>query len=389
MGVKVREKKKGSGEWYIFIDYKNKRKAKKIGKDKKLALEAATKIAAKLTLGQLDILDEETIAPTLKEYVSGDNLGWLETRAKLSLKKSTWMSYKHIIENHLLPAMGNKNLDDITSRMVSNLVLKLMKGNLRSGTVKNIKNCLSAIMKQACQDEYIPSNPVTGVIVPRPENERMKREPNPLTWEEKDYFEETFLKYQPQFYPIIVCGLRTGLRIGELLALKWEDIDFFNKTIHVQRNITRCNITTPKSKSSIRMVRMTGYLIEVMKEQQNKAKEAKLKNSWNDMPEWIFFNVDGSYLNYGNFIHRVWNKVMDKSQLQRRTPHDMRHTYATLRLSKGDSLAEVSKEMGHGSPDITYRTYYKWMPKLSVSDIDELDKRMLKNATIRNLSATG
>ena len=65
------------------------------------------------------------------------------------------------------------------------------------------------------------------------------------------------------------------------------------------------------------------------------------------------------------------------------------HTYATLRLSKGDSLAEVSKEMGHGSPDITYRTYYKWMPKLSVSDIDELDKRMLKNATIRNLSATG
>ena len=67
----------------------------------------------------------------------------------------------------------------------------------------------------------------------------------------------------------------------------------------------------------------------------------------------------------------------------------MRHTYATLRLSKGDSLAEVSKEMGHGSPDITYRTYYKWMPKLSVYDIDELDKRMLKNATIRNLSATG
>ena len=146
MGVKVREKKKGSGEWYIFIDYKNKRKAKKIGKDKKLALEAATKIAAKLTLGQLDILDEETIAPTLKEYVSGDNLGWLETRAKLSLKKSTWMSYKHIIENHLLPALGNKNLDEINSRIVSNLVLKLMKGNLRSGSVKNIKNCSAIIL---------------------------------------------------------------------------------------------------------------------------------------------------------------------------------------------------------------------------------------------------
>jgi hypothetical protein len=55
----------------------------------------------------------------------------------------------------------------------------------------------------------------------------------------------------------------------------------------------------------------------------------------------------------------------------------------------GDSLAEGSKEMGYGIPDITYRTYYKWMPKLSISNIDELDKRMLENATGRNLSATG
>ncbi len=64
---------------------------------------------------------------------------------------------------------------------------------------------------------------------------------------------------------------------------------------------------------------------------------------------------------------------MEKSRLRYRTPHDMRHTYATLRLSKGDSLAEVSKEMGHSSSDITYRTYYKWLPRESLTDIDELD----------------
>lgn len=105
--------------------------------------------------------------------------------------------------------------------------------------------------------------------------------------------------------------------------------------------------------------------------------------------EWVFFNADGSYLNYGNFIHRIWNKIVEKAGLERRATHDMRYTYATLRLSKGDSLAGVSKEMGHGSSEITYRTYYKWIPKLSISDIDELDKRMVENATIHNLSATG
>ena len=112
-----------------------------------------------------------------------------------------------------------------------------------------------------------------------------------------------------------------------------------------------------------------------------------MKNAWKELPEWVFPNEEGGFLNYGNFVHRVWNKAIEKSKLRRRTPHDMRHSYATLRLSKGDSLAELSKEMGHSNPDITYRTYYKWMPKESRSNIDELDGG-LENATIRNPSAT-
>lgn len=99
-------------------------------------------------------------------------------------------------------------------------------------------------------------------------------------------------------------------------------------------------------------------------------KEEKLKRGWDDIPEWVFCGETGSFLDYGNFVHRICNRAMEKTGLRRRTPHDMRHTYATLRLSKGDSLAEVSKEMGHGAPDITYRTYYKWLPKESLTDMD-------------------
>jgi integrase len=133
---------------------------------------------------------------------------------------------------------------------------------------------------------------------------------------------------------------------------------------------------------------MTSQLIEILKGHRKAMKEEKLRKKWNSVPEWVFPNQEGSFINYGNFIYRIWNPVMEKSGLGRRTPHDMRHTYATLRLSKGDSLAEVSKEMGHSTTDITYRTYYKWLPKESRSDIDELDKRPENNATIRNLYAT-
>jgi integrase len=120
-------------------------------------------------------------------------------------------------------------------------------------------------------------------------------------------------------------------------------------------------------------VRMTSQLAEILKQHKTRMAERTLKQGWGSMPDWIFTNEDGSPLNYGNFVHRVWDRAMDRSGLRRRTPHDMRHTYATLRLSKGDSLAEVSKEMGHSTTEITYRTYYKWLPRESRSDIDELD----------------
>jgi len=381
MGVKIKERPEGSGIWWLFIDHNGKRKAKKIGRDKRVALEAAKKIEAKLTLGDFNLNEETSIIPTLKEYVDGwtDNtgdkkLGWYEKVAVLSLKNSTYRSYRLIIDYHLIPAFGSKPINEITSGMISDLISKKVKGGLRSGTAKNIKNCLSAILRNAIDpDKLIPSNAARNVRIPKPEDERQSREPDPFTWEERSKIEETFLNLYPGYYPLVICGLRTGLRIGEIIALQWQDIDFFQKLILVQRNITRGKITTPKSKSSRRKVRMSTQLAEILKQHKTRMAERTLRHGWKSMPDWIFVNEDGTPLNYGNFINRVWNRAMDKSGLRRRTPHDMRHSYATLRLSKGDSLAEVSKEMGHATAEITYRTYYKWLPNESNSDIDELD----------------
>ena len=381
MGVKVKEKVKGSGEWWIFIDHKGKRKSKKIGHDKRIAQEAAKKIEAKLTLGEMGLDDQSIKPPTLKEYIDGwkdsdgkAQIGWYEKVALLSLKHSTYRSYRLIIDYNLIPAFGSKALNEITSRMISDLISTKIKAGIRSSTARNIKNCLSAILRHAVSpDDYISSNPARGVPIPKPEDERPSKEQDPFTWKERAKIEDTFLKEYPGYYPLVVCGFRTGLRIGEIIGLQWGDVDFFQKLILVQRNITRGKITTPKSRSSRRHVRMTSQLAEILRQHKIYMTERTLKQGWKSIPEWVFTNEDGAPLNYGNFIHRVWNRAMNKSKLRRRTPHDMRHTYATLRLSKGDSLAEVSKEMGHSTAEITYRIYYKWLPKESRSDIDELD----------------
>lgn len=385
MGVKVKERDKGSGVWWIFINHNGRRKAKKVGKNKAAALDAAKKIEAKLTLGDMDI-DEKNI-PTFKEYINGWNdsngekiMGWYDKVAVLSLKNSTHKGYRVIIEKHLIPAFGKRRLNEITSGMISDYINQKVKDGLKSGTAKNIKNCLSKILSNAVNpDKYIKINEARNVTVPKPEDEGLPEEADPLTWEERTILEKAFYDHYRAYYPLVICGFRTGLRIGEIIGLKWSDIDFIKKLILVQRNVTRCKVTTPKSKAGTRFVRMSSQFVEILKQHKKAMAEKTLNKGWKEMPEWIFSNEIGNHLKYDNFIKRVWNNAMDKSELRRRTPHDMRHTYATLRLSKGNSLAEVSKEMGHGKADITYKTYYKWMPSESKSNIDELDYAPMQN----------
>ena len=240
-----------------------------------------------------------------------------------------------------------------------------LQGGLRSQTVRNIKNCLSFILQYVYKpDGYLDSNPARGVLVPKPEDERVKCA-DPFTWQDRQTIEDCFKKHFPQYYCFVLTGFRTGLRVGELAALQWKDIDFKNRLIQVTRNVTRGKVTTPKSKSSIRSVRMTKTLVQQLKALLQNRKEEKLRLGWKETPEWVFCNSQGNLIQYSHFVNRVWNRAMQKTGLRRRTPHDMRHTYATLRLSKGDSPAEVNKEMGHASAETTYRTYYKWLSQES------------------------
>ncbi|MFH0824102.1 MAG: site-specific integrase [Pseudomonadota bacterium] len=356
MGVQVKERPKGSGTWWVFINHQGRRKAKKIGRDKKTAVEVAKKIEARLVLQQygLDSEKETEIIPTLKQYVEGWkgadgdlHIGWMDKYARLALKRSTYHTYHHALRGHLIPEFGETPINEITSRKIGDFVVKKFNQDLRSQSIKNLKNCLSSILRYAkTPDGYIETNPARGIMVPIPEDERASRIPDPLSWEDREILEGAFRQYTPRYYPLVLAGFRTGLRIGELIALQWGDIDFHHRLMLVQRNVTRNRITTPKSKSSVRQVRMTAHLVAELQDLRLRQKEEKLKKGWGDLPEWVFCNESGDYVNYYHFVNRVWNRTMEKSGLRRRTPHDMRHTYATLRLSKGDSLAEVSKEMG-------------------------------------------
>lgn len=370
MGVTVREKQAGSGEFWVFVYNNGQQTSRKIG-DKKLAVHIAEKLEKQLAENKVGLIPGKATCPTFKEYA----LSWLETQAKLSFKGSTYNSYGLILKRYLIPEFGAMQLTEITPRDVSQFIYGMFQSDHRSNTARNAKNCLSGILQHAAsEDGYIKSNPARGVKVPTPEGEIPARVPDPFTFDERDHFETVVQKNSPiLMYPMVVVGFRTGLRIGELLALQVGDIDFFNGLIQVQRNISRGRITSPKSKASKRLVRMSPEVTAIMKVQVRRVKELRLKNMWSDL-QWIFPNPEGSYYTYSGII-KIWNRAVESSGLRRRTPHDLRHTYATLRLSMGHPLPEVSKEMGHSTTRLTYETYYKWLPSEASSDISEIDRK--------------
>ena len=383
MGITIREKVKGSGEWWIFIHHNNKRTSKRVGA-KKAALEV--KAEAEKLLAQRDWNIEQIKPkhiPTLKEYVEGwqrvdgsYQISWLERR-KNELKHGTIDTYRATLSQQLLPRFGDRLLSEIDTPAVYDMVTELQH-KFSLSLAKNAKAVLSAIFETAIViDKMSLVNPTRFRTRSVKQEVGEKEEVMPFTREERANIEATYQKHFPHYYPVVFAGFRLGTRIGELLALQWKDIDFGDEVVRIRRAFSHGRLTTPKSSHSRRSVRISPQLIGLFRQMRdNRERIVSIDKPVID-EEWVFTNTHGELLTYSNFIHKIWPLALRKAEIVHRGTHAMRHTYATLRLSSGDPIAEVSKELGHSKPETTFRVYFEWMPKESKTDLSELDKTHL------------
>ncbi|MBL6994182.1 tyrosine-type recombinase/integrase [Desulfobacula sp.] len=380
MGVKVREKIKGSKEWWIFINHKGRRKAKKIGKDKKVALAVAKKLEAKLVLGETSLDKEKTNYPAFEEYAAK----WIGVIVPATCKPSTLGDYKGILNNHVLPVMEKKPVNEITRLMVKNILMKKVNEGFANSTVVHIKNAISGVLNMALDDEMISVNPAhnVGKIFKKQETKLIIE---PYTQEELKKALDCFEMNFPKHYPMFLTMGRTGIRYGECLGLQWKDIDFENRFINIERGFSKGKIETPKSGQS-RKVDMSLQLSEVLKRLLHQRKIDTLKNGWSIIPKWVFIKDNGNPY-HESYSRRIFYEAIEKAELRKIRIHDLRHTYATLRITKGDNVADVSKQLGHHSVKFTMDIYYHWIPGGNKNEVDGLDDTD-RNATSRNLSAT-
>ena len=382
MSVKVREKPKGSGQWWIFIDHQGRRKAKKVGSNKKMAMDLAKKLEARLVLEAVGLPENPALKkPNFGEYAEI----WISTTIPVTSKPSTLTDYQSILRNHVLPKFGKTPVTDINRMAIKTFLLEKLKTGLAHSTVSHMKSVISGVLNLAVDDGVISANPAhrLGKIFPK---KQIDEGIDPLTREELALLLEAFREHYPMHYPLALTLARTGMRLKEAWSLQWGDIDFHGRFINVRRTFSRGHIVSPKSGKS-RRVDMSNQLAKALADLKKARKVQALKNGWSQAPEWVFVNDQGKIPNSDTWRKRIFKRCIEKAGLRAIRIHDLRHTYASLLIQAGESLAYVRDQLGHHSIQVTVDIYGHLAPGGNKEAVDRLDDDV-PDATIRNLYAT-
>jgi len=405
MGVTVREKK--PGEWWVFVNHRGRRTSKRIG-DKRQAEKIAKDLRAALARGDLGLLADADTAPVLTFGAYADR--YLRD-AEHTLKRSTWMDYESNVKLHLKPAFGNRPLGQIARAEVKQLALALRRSGLRPKSARKIVGTLSTILSEALDDDLIESNPCLQLRKVYRSPDFAEGEPgaavNPPTRDELAHLLATARDHTVQrgdvalqpfrsHYPLLLLLARTGLRVGEAIALKWGDVDWRGGFIEVQRAYVRGQLTTPKNHKARRVdlsQQLKGTLEELYRDRFERivaidaeAQAALEADRAAALEAWIFPDTAGGLMDADNFRHRVFMPLLKAAELRHIRIHDLRHTYASLLIEAGKELQYIQQQLGHHSAAFTLSVYGHLLPRDRRGEVNCLDDQP---APIRTPGAPG
>lgn len=355
MGVTVREKYAGSGEWWVFIYHKGRERSKKVG-PRETAEKVAERIRAKIALGEYLPDERKAGAVVFRECAEL----WLDSVIKPFKRHTTYIRYRGILKNHLYKAFGNRPLAEITRGDIRTWFVKIHRAGTPKATICLYRDVLSGVFGAALDDEIIEVNPVVAVLKRLGLDRERELECTPFTQEESDLILEQCREDYPQYHAFLLCAFRTGMRLGELIGLYWSDIDWNSGRIKVQRSISKQGKETKTKTGRIRWVDMTDELHEVMRIRFIAHKEKSLAAGKVEIEDRIFHRGAGYYSR--NSIANVWKNTLRRAGLRYEKFHNIRHSYASQLLSLGVSPVYVKEQLGHSSIEITVDIYGHWMP---------------------------
>lgn len=283
---------------------------------------------------------------TVKKYLEN----WLDFKEK-TLKASTYHSYQKIVRGHLIPAFGKIYLKELTKKMIKDWAFTL---DVSSKTKMNIVSPLRAALKDAEDDDLINQNPIANWKI-KGSDKHIRKDPiDPFTPEEMDLI---LNQLSGQAKNLVAFILWTGVRTSEACALNWDDIDFVEKKIRINKALTQA-AKTPESPKTLAGDRWINML-----EPARKALLAQKKHTIAKGEE-VFQNPNTNqrWQGDGPIRKTMWQPAVKKANVRYRYPYQLRHTFATNMLHAEENIRWISKQLGHTDWTFTARTYTRYMP---------------------------
>lgn len=298
---------------------------------------------------------------------------WLTDAARLKVRPRTFESYRLNVNGRLIPLIGRHRLGSLTPQIVQGAYAKLLGRGLSARSVQQAHTVLHGALRQAVRWGMVGRNACDGVIVPRVTRTEMST----LTAEQLAVLFDATADHH--LHALWVLLATTGLREGEALGLQWPDLDLDRNRLMVRRSLQRQTgvgmvLVEPKTSRSRRTVHMSRVAVEAMSRHRIRQRELRLAMGpeWQDGADLVFRTKFGRPVT-AKWVNDAFRRALTEAGLPRIRVHDLRHTAATLLLTKGVHPKVVQEMLGHSTVTLTLDTYSHVTPSLHQEAADQMD----------------
>ncbi len=327
------------------------------------AEEARIEILARIQQGEYVGPSKQTLQAFLMDE-------WVPA-IKGSVRPTTWASYKRNIELHVVPHIGSRQVQRLSTSQLNKLYADLLdsgrvdgKGGLSNSTVRYVHRILTKALNDAVKWGKLTRNPCTAAEPPR----RTATETELRVWNAEELREFLMSVEDHELYALWMLAATTGMRRGEVLGLRWQDLDLESGRLSVVQTLVSVDyevqISEPKTSRGRRSIALDPRTVRALRQHRSSQVEARLAlGSRIDPSDLVFLRADGSAY-HPDGIGKEFKKLQARAELPRIRFHDLRHTHATLALQAGVHPRIVSERLGHSSIAMTLDTYSHVMPNM-------------------------
>lgn len=351
------------GLWQSYITLENRKRKYFYGKTQKEVIDKLQKAQREKHQGTLITAPDQR----LEVYLTH----WLEAY-KPAVRLATYNIKSYIVHGHIIPAIGHIPLQRLTPHHIRTFYATEMKAGLKPQTVRGYHLTLHKALVHAVRDGLIAKNVCDLVDPPKP----IKREMQTLNEEQSRVLLEAAKGHRLEI--LLILAITTGMREGEMLALRWSDIDMDRGVVFVRRTVKRVGKygmveTEPKTARSNRQISLPDFVVSALKKHMTEqdALKSKMGTRWQDKG-LVICNHFGGYIETA-FLTTRFKKLLSVAGLPNIRFHDLRHSAATLLFAMGVHPKIVQELLGHSSVAITMDVYSHALPSMHQEAMRKMD----------------